>query len=224
MTGMVDRFRRARARSVASESGSKVYLIVLAAGESRRLGRPKQLLKLDGTELVAHVVERAQASPIDGVKVVTGAHRAAVESAIEDRDVTTVFNPVFAEGQGTSLAAGVRALPDIADAVIVLLGDMPAISPDVIFALARLWREHRPVAAIARYRSGRGHPVLFDRELFPELQQLAGDEGARQLLKRLGDRVVEIPVDADEPPQDVDTEEDWERLQREWNAVGDDAR
>ncbi len=216
MTGMVDRFRRARARFVASETDSKVYVIVLAAGESRRLGRPKQLLKLDGTELVAHVVERALASSTDGVIVVTGAHREAVESAIVGRDVSTAINQDFAEGQGTSLSAGVRSLSADAGAVIVLLGDMPGISTDVISRLADHWREKRPVAASARYRSGRGHPVLFDRDLFSELQQMAGDEGARKLLKRLGDRVVEIPVDADEPPQDVDTEEDWERLRRGW--------
>ncbi|CAN5696675.1 nucleotidyltransferase family protein [soil metagenome] len=201
---------------MASESASKVCAVVLAAGESRRLGRPKQLLKLDGTELVAHFVERALASSIDGVVVVTGAHRDAVESAIEDLIVTVVFNPDFAEGQGTSLVAGIRALPDDVGAVIVLLGDMPGISTDVISRLADLWREKRPVAAIARYRSGRGHPVLFDRELLSELQHMTGDEGARKLLKRLGDRVVEEHADADSLPQDVDTEEDWERLQRNW--------
>ncbi len=201
---------------MGSEAASRVYALVLAAGQSRRLGRPKQLLVLGGTPLVAHAVDRALASSVDGVIVVTGAQASRVDLALRERTVTTVFNPNFAEGHGTSLATGVRAMPEGAGAVIVLLGDMPGISSENISRLADVWREKRPVAAIARYRSGRGHPVLFDRELFGELGKLSGDEGGRALLKRLGDRVVEVPVEGAAPPQDVDTEEDWTRLQQDW--------
>jgi len=201
---------------VVNETASRVYAIVLAAGESRRLGRPKQLLELDRSPLVVHVVDRALASSVDAVIVVTGAHASLIELELRERPVYQVFNPDFAEGQGTSIAAGVRALPRDAGAVIVLLGDMPGISPVAISRLADAWRADRPVAAIARYGSGRGHPVLFDRSVFAELGRLSGDEGGRTVLKALGDRVVDVPVEGDVPPKDVNTEDDWRILQQWW--------
>lgn len=203
---------------MVSDSPSRVYALVLAAGESKRLGRAKQLLELDGVPLLVHAVDRALASSVDGVVVVTGAHASVIELELRERPVYQVFNPEFAEGQGISLAAGVRALPSDAGAVVVLLGDMPGISSDDVSRLADLWREDRPVAVIVRYGSSRGHPVLFDRELFRELGLLSGDEGGRVLLNRLGDRLVEVLVDGDAPPQDVDTEQDWERLRGDWHG------
>lgn len=223
MAGTRSRCRSSTAQFVASKAASRVYVVVLAAGQSRRLGRPKQLLELDGTPLVAHVVDRALAAAIDGVIVVTGADASRVELALRNKSVATAFHPDFANGQGTSLAVGATHLPDRAGAVIVLLGDMPGISSGAISRVAGAWRNERPLAAIARYRSGCGHPVLFAREMFPELSRLTGDEGARRLLKRLGDRVLEVPVDIDAPPEDVDTEEDWERLKRDWSFKGGSA-
>lgn len=193
-----------------------MFALVLAAGMSRRLGRPKQVLELDGTPLVCHVADAAQGANLDGVIVVIGAHASEIELALRGRPVYRVFNPHFAQGQGASLAAGIRAMPSTVDAAVVLLADMPQIRSDVISAVVDRWRETQAPALIAQYRAGRGHPVVFDRSVFGDLAKLDSDTGGREILTSLGDLVVGVPVDAVGPPRDVDTEEDWERLQAEW--------
>jgi molybdenum cofactor cytidylyltransferase len=193
----------------------RVFGLVLAAGQSRRLGQPKQLLDLAGKPLVAHIVEHALAAPLDGVVVVTGSHASEVELALRGVPVYRVFNPHFAQGQGSSLAAGVRAMPSTVDAVVVMLGDVPGVMPDAIGAVVARWRETHAPAVVTRYGGQQGHPVLFDRSVFFELASLEGDVGGREILRALGDLVeaIELP---EEMPSDVDTEDDWERLQDEW--------
>lgn len=193
----------------------RVFALVLAAGESRRLGQPKQLLDLGGKPLVVHAVEHALAAGVDGVVVVIGSHASEVELALRGYPVYRIFNPHFAQGQGASLAAGVRAMPSTVDAVLVLLGDEPGVPPEAIGAVIARWRESHAPAVVARYGGQQGHPVLFDRSLFFELASLEGDTGGRDILRALGDLVEGVEV-AGEPPSDVDTEEDWERLQDEW--------
>ncbi len=199
----------------------RVFALVLAAGTSSRLGRPKQLLELDGKPLVAHVVEAALAAPIDGVVVVIGSHASEIELELRNYPVYRVFNPHFAEGQGASMAAGVRAMPSTVDAVVMLLADMPQIEPDVIGGVVDRWRATRAPAVVTQYRGGRGHPVLFDRSAFTELARLEADTGGREVLSALGDLVEVMAVDADGPPCDVDTDADWEHLKREWSRDHD---
>lgn len=199
-------------------SRARAFAVVLAAGTSQRLGRPKQLLELDGKPLVTHVVERALESDVDGVVVVTGSHASEVDLELRNLPIYRVFHPHFAEGQGSSLAAGARSMPSTVDALVVLLADMPGIQASDINAVVERWRTARPAAVVTRYTSGRGHPVLFDRAVFAEIRALEGDTGGREILRRLGDRVAEVVVSRDAPPQDVDTEDDWQRLQLDWNA------
>lgn len=197
----------------------RVFALILAAGQSRRLGRPKQMLELDGRTLVTHVVERALAASVDAVVVVTGAHASVVELELIAQPVYQVFNPRFAEGQGTSLAAGVRAMPAECEAAIVLLGDTPTVSSDTVSRVADAWRGSRAPAIIAGYGERRGHPVLFDRSQFRDLAALEGDEGGRSVLDRLGDRVIVVDIGIAKPPADVDTEADWVALQEAWPGV-----
>lgn len=194
----------------------RVFALVLAAGESRRLGQPKQLLDLGGKALVAHVAEQAVAASVDGVVVVIGSHASEVELALRGLPVYRVFNPQFAQGQGASLAAGIRAMPSTVDAVVVLLGDVPAISPDAIGAVVARWRETRAPAVVTRYGGQQGHPVLFDRSVFFDVASLDTDIGGREILRSLGGLVEAVEAPG-EMPADVDTEEDWERLQEEWS-------
>ena len=193
----------------------RVFALILAAGESRRLGRPKQLLDLGGKAVVAHVVEHAQASGVDGIVVVIGSHASEVELELRGYPVYRVFNPQFAEGQGASLAAGMRSIPSTVDAVVVLLGDMPGISTESIAAVVRRWRETHAPAVVATYGDERRHPVLFDRSVFFDLASLESDVGGRELLRALGEMVETVPIEGG-VPSDIDTEEDWERLQRDW--------
>lgn len=198
---------------------SRIAGVILAAGMSRRLGRPKQLLMLDGQPLVSHVVGRALASNLDEVVVVTGAHNLAIEAALADRPVRFARNPVYAEGQGTSLASGIAAVGVNIDAAVILLADQPGIATTTIDNVNRAFRESGAPVVMARYGASRGHPVLFSRDLFPELLSLSGDTGGREVVRTYQNRVVLVDGGADAPPSDVDTEEAWEALQRSWAVL-----
>jgi molybdenum cofactor cytidylyltransferase len=152
---------------------------------------------------------------VDGIVVVIGSHASEVELELRGYPVYRVFNPQFAEGQGASLAAGMRSIPSTVDAVVVLLGDMPGISTESIAAVVRRWRETHAPAVVATYGDERRHPVLFDRSVFFDLASLESDVGGRELLRALGEMVETVPIEGG-VPSDIDTEEDWERLQRDW--------
>jgi molybdenum cofactor cytidylyltransferase len=189
--------------------------VVLAAGAATRMGRPKQLLELDGRSLLQHVVDAALASRLDEVVVVLGHEAAAVRASLApDERVRTVLNPAYADGQITSLRCGLAAVGPQADAAAVLLGDEPMLRSARINAMLAAFhaagaRAARPVYPEAGGRPG--HPVLLARAVFRELDSLGGDQGARTLFEERRPGVIEVPI-AGEPPPDVDTPEDFERL------------
>jgi molybdenum cofactor cytidylyltransferase len=186
--------------------------VVLAAGASSRMGRQKLLLPLAGGEpLVRRTVARVAAAGLDDVVVVLGSDAEAVGAALAGLGVRTVVNPRHAEGQSTSLRAGLAALAPGTAAAVVALGDQPSPDPAVIRRLVEAWeRTGRPVV-VPRYRDGRGHPVLFAAALFSELRAVAGDVGGREVVARDPARVAEVPVDAP-APRDVDTPDDYGAL------------
>lgn len=190
----------------------RVAGLVLAAGASVRMGRPKQLIELDGRPLVTHSVGVLRDAGLEEVVVVTGAAADAVAAALPDRPwLRTVFNPDHATGQASSLRAGLAALEDEVAAVVVLVCDQPGVRPASVRAVVDAASANPRVPAVAaRYDDGRGHPVLLRRELFPELMALTGDIGARAVLRSV--EVLEVPVPGQAPP-DADTPEDLAGLQ-----------
>ena len=187
--------------------------IVLAAGRSSRIGRPKQLLPLHGEPLLRHTLRAILAASLDVVLVVLGHEAEAVRAAITDLPVRVAFNPAFALGQSTSVRAGLEALAPETEAAVFLLGDQPGVDPDVIDALSASWRTtHAPIVA-PEYTGGIGNPVLIDRRVFPELRSLRGDRGANAIVRayRHQGRLGIVPVDRPAPP-DVDTESDYADL------------
>jgi molybdenum cofactor cytidylyltransferase len=189
--------------------------VVLAAGASTRMGRPKQLLPIAGRPLLQHVVDAALASSLDEVIVVLGHRADEIEAALDLADrARAITNPDFAEGQITSLRCGVAAANATARAVAILLGDQPSLRSQAIDAMVGAFlaagaRAARPVFPDAGGRPG--HPVLLAREIFCELDPLRGDQGARTLFSEPRNGVIEIPV-AGEPPPDIDTPEDLARF------------
>ncbi len=187
--------------------------IVLAAGRSSRLGRPKQLLPLQGEPLIRHTLRRVLASSLDRVLLVIGHEADEVRAAVAGLSVDCVVNPDAAAGQSTSVRAGLAALPPDAEAAVFILGDQPGIDPNVIDALIASWRTSGAPVVAPRYEDRIGNPVLFDRRIFPELATLEGDSGARPVVRAYHDAgdLHLTPVAGPAPP-DVDTEVDYAAL------------
>jgi molybdenum cofactor cytidylyltransferase len=191
-----------------------IAVIVLAAGASTRMGRQKLTLPLaDGRPLVRAAVEQVLAADLDDVVVVLGREAEAVASALRGLPIRTVMNPRYAEGQSTSLRAGLDALAQGTEAAIVALGDQPLPHPRLLRQLVEAFRTSgRPIVAPV-YRDGRGNPVLFASSVFDELRRVEGDRGGRPVIARDPERVAEVPVDAP-MPADIDTPEDYEAARR----------
>ena len=190
-----------------------ITAVILAGGQSRRLGRPKQLLDYRGKKLLQHVVDAALASSVDAVVVVLGGYRDEVERVIDFTGTTVAFNPQYAAGQSTAIRTAIEALSPATDAAIFLLGDQPDITPDMIDAIATGYRPPAVEIVVPVHNDVRGNPVLFGRPLFSEILDLLGDQGARPLIERHPTLVAEVPLSGN-PLRDVDTEEDYAELLR----------
>jgi molybdenum cofactor cytidylyltransferase len=194
-----------------------IAAIVLAAGLSRRMGQAKLLMPVGGRAIVRHAVESVLAGGVDSVWVVTGPDVEPIEAALAGLEVQTVANPAPEEGQASSLRAGIAALPASVDAVLIALGDQPWLDPAIIPALLAARRTSAKLIVAPRYRDGQGNPVLFKREIFPELLRLAGDQGARPIIQREPARVEWVDLDLPMPP-DVDTPDDYEKIRAKLRA------
>ena len=190
-------------------SGNDVAVIVLAAGQSRRMGggKNKLLAEFDGEPLVRRSVRNAVQSIAGPVIVVTGHMEQEIRKALEGLDALIVHNADFAEGLSTSLKCGIRALPDDCDGVLVMLADMPGIDTKSIDELVSAFDPGSGKSIILPTASGkRGNPVIWSRDYFPLLRQLTGDVGARHLLAENEDAVHEVDI-GDDAVIDVDTPE-----------------
>lgn len=187
------------------EVWGRIGVVILAAGGSTRFGRPKLVQKWQGQAILPQVVDKVLESGLEPVVVVLGAEHARVAEAIADMPVKTIHNPAWADGQSTSVIAGLGVIEGQCEAILFVLGDMPAITPGVLNDLVVA---HRTTLAstIAPQAGGRlGNPVLFDRRTFSELACLEGDRGGRALF----DRFPPHPVQTDEGVLfDIDTPED----------------
>jgi len=202
--------------------GGRVRLsgILLAAGASTRMGRPKQLLSLGGRPLLQHALDAAAGARLDEIVLVLGHRSAEIRAALRlpDRPACrVVVNRGYRDGLGSSLALGLRAADPAAGAAAILLGDQPSVTAARIDRVAEAFLASgspaaRPVYAGPGDDRVPGHPVFLARELWSELAERGGDRGARDLLRGHPDLLHQIPL-GDDPPVDVDTPADWERLQ-----------
>jgi molybdenum cofactor cytidylyltransferase len=186
--------------------------IILAAGTSSRLGRPKQLLELHGKIILQHVVDASQASKLDETVVVLGHEAAGIEAALDLPQGTRILvNPVYAEGQASSLRAGVASLADDCRAVVILLGDQPQMTAELIDRVIDEWRRSEAAIVRATFGGEPGHPVLIARSEFKLVEEAHGDEGLRSVFGPGGPGVRELVL-GDTPLEDIDTEEQFERM------------
>jgi molybdenum cofactor cytidylyltransferase len=192
----------------APRRGRRVAALVLAAGRSRRMAPLNKLLVADqhGVPMVARVVDNVLASHARPVIVVTGYEHERVEASLAGRPVRISHAEDYAAGLSASLKAGIAALPEDVEGVVVCLGDMPLVTPAMIDRLiAAFDPEEGRAIAMPTFRGKQGNPMLWSREFFPEMQQITGDVGARHLAGKHADRVAEVEMADDAVLRDFDT-------------------
>ena len=199
-----------------TEGAAMVSAVVLAAGRASRMGEEKLLLFLDGQPVIRHVVETvARAGLLETLVVVNPRNRDAIADALPDASARLVCNARFHDGIATSIAAGTAAVCETSQAMMLLQGDQPLVTTDMLLALVDAWQGSRPAFVAASYDGLTTTPVLFSRALYPELRGLEGDVGAREVLRRHAGQTLEFPAWTG---GDLDTRADYEALRKTWSA------
>lgn len=191
----------------ASARQPRVAAMVLAGGQSRRMGKLNKLLaEIDGVPMIRRTVENIVASDAYKTFVVTGHESDTVRNALDGLDVTFIQNDDFAGGLSTSMIAGLKALPDDIDGVVICLGDMPRIECKLINRLISAYDpiENRAIC-VPTFQGKRGNPVLWDKRFFEEMLTVSGDVGARHLIGDYGEMVAEVEMEDDAVMIDIDT-------------------
>ncbi len=192
----------------------RIAALVLAAGRSSRMGTiNKLLIGIDGQPMVRHAVAAVREAGLKPIVVVTGHQHAELEKALADAGVSFVHNPDYAEGLATSVKAGIAALPGDVDGVLVGLGDMPRVGSGDIERLVAAFNPVEGRSIVVPTRNGkRGNPVLWAKRFLPDMRQLAGDVGARNLIAANPEAVVEVEMASDGVLTDIDTPQALARL------------
>jgi molybdenum cofactor cytidylyltransferase len=183
--------------------------LVLAAGGSNRLGRPKQLLPYAGATLLDHTVSTARACEFDQLLVAVGGEADKVRERVNLSGADVVVNRGFGQGCSSSIAVAMEALDPRTTVLVLMLGDQPGVLPGSVRVLLAA-RGDAPLA-VCRYDDGRGHPFAFGHQAFDDLRNLHGDKAIWRMLEQRADEVQEVPV-AGPIPLDVDTWADYETV------------
>jgi molybdenum cofactor cytidylyltransferase len=190
-----------------------VGLILLAAGSSTRLGRPKQLLPYRNRTLLRHAAETALASECHPIVVVLGAQAEQMQLELTGSEVQITENFDWEQGMGSSIRVGLTALETISPnlgGTVVMLCDQPLLTAEFLDSLVQSHRDTNCPLVVSEYADTRGVPAFFSRALFSELHALIGTQGAKQIIARHGSEMAALPFPAG--TFDVDTESDYERL------------
>lgn len=201
----------ARTAEPVREVWRRVTAVVLAAGESRRMGRNKLLLPWGETTVLGQTLAHVRASGVSGLVVVTGYERQRVEPIADAHGAATVHNDSYANGMLASVQTAVRQLAETVAAILVVLGDQPMVAPAVLDQLLAAYAGSRAGLVAPAYGSRRGNPVLIDRRHFAELLELPADAAPRALLQRHPDDLLLVPVDDEAILHDLDLPEEYQR-------------
>lgn len=209
--------RKKMVTSPQKKSMPSIAALVLAAGQSKRMGENnKLLLPFHGKAVLSHIIEQAEKAELQTIHVITGHQKKEVEKESCRHDVTFIHNDLYEEGMSTSVKLGIQSLPKDIDAVLILLGDMPSITVEIIQKMIAAYNpiEGRSII-IPTHNGRRGNPILWDREFFEEFKKLDGDMGAKILLTEYQDYIHEVEMETDAIFFDIDTLEAYQRLSQE---------
>lgn len=188
---------------------NKYAIVVLAAGTSSRLGRPKQLLNIRGTSLLHYIVDTALASNPFKVLVVVGSDAGLMRAEIEDTDAVVETNPEYEEGIASSIRVGISTMEDEeVEGIIFISCDQPYLTSSHLIALAEKQAETGAAIVASEYAGQPGIPALFRREIFAELMKLEGENGAKKIILAHGNQAELVPFHNGEV--DIDTEEAYD--------------
>jgi len=192
-----------------------ICAIIPAAGLSRRMGSQKLLLPFGNTTIIGHVVDELLRSRVGEVYVVVGHQAGQIEAALSGYPlgggVSIVVNPDYAQGMLSSIRCGLRALPPQCEAILVALGDQPAVTAELVDAMVEAFRTGRHRILVPVHAGRRGHPLLFSADYRSEILTQYDDQGLRGLLRAHASDVVELPVSTAAVLSDIDYPEDYRR-------------
>jgi molybdenum cofactor cytidylyltransferase len=193
-----------------------IVAVILSAGESSRMGRPKALLPIDGVRFIDKIVTSLRLARIGKIMVVLGHNAEEMRQKISDLHVDLVINPDYKQGQLTSLRAAICSIEarndaDRVDGILVHLVDHPYINADLVNLMIERFYETKKLIVVPRYQSRRGHPVIFSRALFGELLAAPLDRGAKAVVHAHRDDTLEIDTNDEGAIIDIDTPEEYRR-------------
>lgn len=189
-----------------------IWALVLAAGESKRMGRSKQLLPFGKKTILETVIDHISQSTVDDTLIVLGSKREKIEEAIKDFPVKSVHNPNFKKGMLSSVQKGFASLPEDVDAVLVFLGDQPMIPSSVINEIVRAYQSTEKGIVLPVYEHKRGHPVLISTRYREEVAHLNPEIGLRELVHKHEEDILEVQIDSSSILEDIDTPDDYKDL------------
>lgn len=192
---------------------SKIGLVILAAGNSSRLGRAKQLLDWKGQSLLAHSLGQSSGLELSQRLVVYGARSVEIEPHLKQLEVPTAFNPDWSSGMGSSIRSGLQAILELQadlEAILFCLADQPLIGKHHFQSMLNVRQVHPGFIISASYKSTLGVPVIFPKVFFPALMALNEQAGAKKIIKKYRDQVIPFPCP--EAAFDIDTEADYAHL------------
>ena len=190
-----------------------IWAVILAAGESKRMGRPKQVLPYGRSTILETVLDHVLASPVDGTLVVLGAAADKVAPLLAKLPVETIVNPDFRSGMLSSVQRGIRALPASARAALIFLGDQPAVGPETSGRVLAAYRVSGRGIVLPVHAGRGGHPLLIDLKYRAEIDALSAGIGLRELLVRHPDDIFRVEIDDPGVLLDIDTPEDYHSRQ-----------
>jgi len=187
-----------------------INAIILSAGESKRMGQPKPLLRFDDKTFLEHIISVLQFSNVDRITVVLGADAEIVEKSVDLSGTHLLLNKDYKKGQLSSLLTGIKNLPEETEAVLVCLVDHPLITEELVNQIVKTFKERKSPIIVPVYQGKRGHPVLFSKSLFKELLEAPEDKGARYVVYSNEEKVFELETSEKGILIGINTPEDYQ--------------